>query len=83
MTERAVLRGVTLADGAGAAGRWAGLLGVGGDPLTDLAPLGDRSRLLAVLRGGRATDPGSETALPSSLSARRAEPSPTPTGGEA
>jgi len=62
-------------------GRWADLLVVNGDPLNDLALLGDRNKLLVVFRGGRTTDPGSDTAIPSSLSARRAEPSPMPTGG--
>ncbi|HWG23133.1 amidohydrolase family protein [Actinospica sp.] len=69
--------------GTVAPGRWADLLVVDGDPLTDLALLGDRSRLLAVFRGGRAVDPRSETAVPPGLSARRAEPSLTPTGGRA
>jgi hypothetical protein len=106
MTERAVLRRVTLADGAGAAARPDDSVAIERELIDAAGPApdvrvgpedtvhglrgttllsgpGDRSRLLTVFRGGPVTDPGSATALPSSLSARRAELSPTPTGGRA
>ncbi|WP_245883374.1 metal-dependent hydrolase family protein [Streptomyces hyaluromycini] len=57
--------------GTVAPGMCADLLLVDGDPLADLGLLGDRRRLRAVLREGRATDPNAATSVPQGLAARR------------
>jgi imidazolonepropionase-like amidohydrolase len=57
--------------GTVAPGMWADLLLVDGDPLADLSLLGDRRRLRAVFREGRAVDPAAATSVPGALAARR------------